>query len=89
MLLVKAPVALTGPSVVLAVRRGRIGRERPDNAVLGGIGNTQSGNISVAGGVVVKMFVTAWVVTVGTIRLVKVTSSPYTVAASLVAYART
>ena len=31
-------------------RYGRIGGKRPDKAVLGGIGNTQSGNISVAGG---------------------------------------
>ena len=35
--------------------------------------------------VVVVMLVTAWVVTVGASRVVKVTSSPYTVSASLVA----
>ncbi len=67
MVLVKAPVALTGPSVVLLSAVVGFGSGAPDDAMLGWIGNAQRGDVAVPRGCGGRMiFVTAWVVTVGT-----------------------
>ena len=50
MVLVKAPVALTGPSVVLLFAVVGLAVMCPDDTMLGWIGNTQRSDISIPRG---------------------------------------
>ena len=50
MVLVKAPVALTAPSVVLLSAVVGLSAKAPDHTVFGRVGHAQSGDVAVAGG---------------------------------------
>ena len=69
----------------LAVRGGWIERSTPTTPCWVGFGTPRTVTLPFPVAVVVAMAVTAWVVTVGGRRAVKVTSFPYEVPAELVA----
>ena len=74
MLLVNAPVALTRPSVVLLSARVGLSEVLQTTPCSVGLGTPRFVMLLFPVAVVVAMSLTAWVVTVGAIRVVKVTS---------------
>ena len=75
MVLVKAPVALTAPSVVLLSAVVGLTAVAQTTPCWVGLGTPRAGDVAVACGGGRVIAVTAWVVTVGA-ESVKVTSSP-------------
>lgn len=85
MLLVKAPVMEISPSVVLlSARVGSVDVLQTTPCWVG-LGTPSAVTLPFPMALAVPMDVTAWVVTVGPMREVKVRSSPYDVPAALVA----
>ena len=92
MALVKGPVAMTGPSVVLLSAVVGLADVLQTTPCWVGFGTPSAVTLPFPVAVVLPMDETAWVVTVGgtrVVRAVKLTSPPYDVPAVLVAYART
>ena len=85
MALVKGLVTLTGPSVVLLSAVVGLADVLQTTPCSVGFGTPSAVTLPFPVAVVVPMDETAWVVTVGNLRALKLTSSPYDMPAVLVA----